>query len=162
MARHKGHGVSKLALFAAAAPSLTMRPDFPYGLPPEEVTKLIEETYNDRPNMLWELNDQFFYQQLPIAFLTWFFSLGLEAAGWATSECARTFRDETLFYDLKMIDVPTLILHSIHDKICLFPLAEAMHKSIKNSKLVQFENSGHGLFYEERDKFNLELAQFIG
>ncbi|RXN65812.1 alpha/beta fold hydrolase, partial [Clostridium botulinum] len=32
MARHKGHGVSKLALIDAAAPSLIKRPNFPYGL----------------------------------------------------------------------------------------------------------------------------------
>ena len=32
MARHNGYGVSKLALFAAAAPSLIKRPNFPYGL----------------------------------------------------------------------------------------------------------------------------------
>ena len=36
MARHKGYGVSKLALFAAAAPSLIKRPNFPYGLEKED------------------------------------------------------------------------------------------------------------------------------
>ena len=35
MARHKGYGVSKFALFAAAAPSLIKRPNFPYGLDEE-------------------------------------------------------------------------------------------------------------------------------
>jgi non-heme chloroperoxidase len=27
--------------------------------------------------------------------------------------------------------------------------------------IVPFYNSGHGLFYDERDKLNSELAQFI-
>lgn len=49
MSRYNGYGVSKLALFGAAAPSVTKRPDFPYGLPKEDVTKLIQETYEDRP-----------------------------------------------------------------------------------------------------------------
>ena len=66
-----------------------------------------------------------------------------------------------MFADLEKINVPTLILHGIHDKVCLFPLAEAMKRGIKNSKLVPFEYSGHGLFYEERDKFNKELIEFI-
>jgi len=161
MARHKGYGVSKLALFGAAAPSLTMRPNFPYGLPKEAVTKLIDGTYNDRPKMLRDFGDILLFQYATGPLQDWFFSLGLKAAGWATADCATTFRDEDLFCDLEEINVPTLILHGIHDKVCLFPLAKVMKQGIKNSKLVPFEYSGHGLFWEERDKFNRELTQFI-
>ncbi|PRR81862.1 alpha/beta fold hydrolase [Clostridium vincentii] len=161
MARHNGCGVSKLALFGAAAPSLTMRKDFPYGLPKEDVTTLIEGTYNDRPQMLRNFGDQLLFQHVTQPLSDWFFQLGLEAAGWATAACATTFRDESLFKDLEKINVPTLILHGIHDKVCLFPLAEVMQREIKNSKLVPFEYSGHGLFYEEQAKFNKELTEFI-
>lgn len=52
MGRHKAHGVSKLVLIAAAAPSLIRRPNFPYGLDKESVLQLIEGTYADRPKML--------------------------------------------------------------------------------------------------------------
>lgn len=163
MARHNGYGVSKLALYGAAAPSLTSRPDFQYGLPTkEEVTKLIKETYNERPKMLREFGDMFLFRYATAHLQDWFFQLGLQAAGWATAAAAKTFRYECLFSDLKKIHVPTLILHGIHDKVCLFPLAIAQKQAIKNSKLVPFENSGHGLFWEERDKFNKELARFIG
>jgi non-heme chloroperoxidase len=37
-----------------------------------------------------------------------------------------------------------------------------MNQSIKNSKLVPFEDCGHGLFWEAHDRFNKELADFIG
>lgn len=161
MARHKGYGVSKLALFGAAAPSLTRRPDFPYGLPKEDVTKLIQGSYNDRPQMLRDFGNMFLFQYATQSLSDWFFQLGLEAAGCATADCATTFRDETLFSDLGKIYVPTLILHGIHDKVCLFQLAEVMKQGIKNSKLVPFKYSGHGLFWEEHDKFNKELMQFI-
>ncbi|QYY44003.1 alpha/beta fold hydrolase [Aneurinibacillus thermoaerophilus] len=162
MARHKGWGVSKLALFGAAAPSLTQRPDFPYGLPKQDVNKLIQETYNDRPKMLEEFGSMFFFQHITRPFSNWFFQLGLQAAGWSTAAVLASLRDESLFFDLGKINVPTLILHGVHDKICLFPLAVAQNKGIKNSKLVPFENSGHGLMWEERDKFNKQLTQFIG
>jgi len=162
MTRYSGYGVSKLALFGAAAPSLTMRPDFPYGLPKEDVTKIIQATYTNRPQMLRDVAPMFFYQPITPALSDWFFQLGFEAASWATAACAVTFRDESLFSDLAKIQVPTLILHGVHDKVCLFPLAEAMKKGIKNSKLVPFENSGHSLFFEEQDKFNMELANFVG
>jgi non-heme chloroperoxidase len=162
MARHNGYGVSKLALFAAAAPSFTKRPDFPYGLTKEDVNKLILETYNNRPKMLQGFGDMFFFQYVTGPFSDWFFQLGLQAAGWSTAATAVSLRDESLFSDLGKIRVPTLILQGIHDKVCPFELAVALKEGIKNSKLVPFENSGHGLFWEQRNKFNMELAQFIG
>lgn len=162
MARHNGYGVSKLALFGAAAPSVTRRPDFPYGLPKEEVTKLIEGTYQDRPKMLEGFGETFFFQSVTRPFSDWFFQLGLQAAGWSTAAVATSFRDENVLSDLSKINIPTLILHGVHDKVCLFPLAVALNKGIQNSKLVPFENSGHGLFWEEKEKFNKELTQFIG
>ena len=143
MARHNGYGVSKLALFAAAAPSFVRRSDFPYGLPKEDVNKLIEKTYNDRPEMLREFGDMFFFQYVTEPFSEWFFQMGLMAAGWATASVAVSLRDETLFSDLKKIHVPTLILHGVHDKVCPFQLAEIQRREIRNSRLVPFEKSGH-------------------
>lgn len=162
MARHNGHGVSKLALFAAAAPSLIQRPYFPYGLNKDAVDSIIQGTYNDRPKMLEDFGNMFFFQHITAPFSDWFFQLGLEASGWATASVANTWLgEESLFDDLDKISVPTLILHGIHDKVCLFPLGEALNTGIKNSRLVPFKDSGHGLFIDERDKFNNELASFI-
>lgn len=161
-ARHGGHAVARLVLIAAAVPSLTRRPDFPYGLPREDVTRLIAQTYADRPQMLENFRQQFFFQNTTQPFNDWFKQLGFQAAGWATAACAVTFRDETLFADLPKISVPTLILHGIHDRVCLYPLAQVTNQSIRNSRLVPFEFSGHGLMWEEKDKFNKELADFIG
>ena len=162
MVRHNGYGVSKLALLAAAAPSLIQRPYFPYGLKKEAVEEIIQGTYNDRPAMLQKFGDTFFFKYTTQAFKDWFFQLGLQAASWSTASIAATWlKEENLFSDLGKICIPTLILHGINDKVCLFPLAEAQRKGIKNSKLVPFELSGHGLFYDEKDKFNEELTRFI-
>jgi non-heme chloroperoxidase len=162
MARHKGYGVTKLALFAAAAPSVIKRPNFQQGLEREVVLNIIKGTLEDRPKMLRDFGDIFFYQHITTAFSDWFFRLGLQAAGWSTAAIANTWLgEERLFSDLGKIDVPTLILHGIHDKVVLFPLGEAQKQAIKNSKLIPFEYSGHGLFYDEKDKFNEELVKFI-
>lgn len=161
MARHNAYGVLKLALFAAAAPSLIQRQNFPYGISREAVINIITGTYNDRPNMLRDFGNMIFYQYVSEPLSDWIFQLGLQASSWATASIANTWLNEELFSDLKTIDVPTLILHSIHDKVCLFPLAIAQKNAIKNSKLIQFEESGHFLFYDQRDKFNEELVHFI-
>jgi non-heme chloroperoxidase len=162
MARHKGYGVSKLVLCAAAVPSLIKRPYFPFGQTREAVLDIIDGTLNNRPKMLQDFSKIFFYQQVGEPFIDWFFQLGLKAAGWATAAVANTWLDEeALFYDMEKICVPTLILHGIHDEVCYFTLGEAQNKGIRKSKLVPFKDSGHALFYEERDKFNCELVQFI-
>ena len=161
MARHHGYGVSKLVLCAAAAPSLIKRPNFPYGQPEEAIIDIIEGTYKDRPKMLKDFGDMFFYQYISEAFQDWFFQLGLEAAGWATAKVAMTWIKEVLFQDMRKIYVPTLIMHGRHDLVCPFPLAEAQNNEIKNSKLLVFEESGHGLFYDEKDRFNKVLLDFI-
>lgn len=162
MARHKGCGVSKLILCAAAVPSLIRRPYFPHGLKKEAVDEIIEGTYSDRPKMLKNFGDIFFYNKHSRCFMEWFMQLGFQAAGWATAAVANTWlNEEELFNDLKKIEVPTLIIHGIHDKVCLFPLAEEQHKLIKNSKLLKFYNSGHGIFYDEREKFNKAVECFI-
>jgi non-heme chloroperoxidase len=161
MARHNGYGVSKLALFDAAVPSLIKRPNFPYGIDKETVLQIIQGTYNDRPKMLRDFGDIFFFQHITEAFSDWFFQLGLQAAGWSTAAIANTWINEVLFSDLGTINVPTLIIHGIHDKIVPFSLGEVQRQGIKNSKLIPFKYSGHGSFYDERDKFNAELVEFI-
>ena len=161
MARHKGYGVSKLALFAAAAPSLIKRPNFPHGLDKETVLQLIKGTYSDRPKMLRDFGDIFFFQHISEAFSDWFFQLGLQAAGWSTAAIANTWINEVLFSDLETINVPTLIIHGIHDKVVPFELGEIQNQSIRNSKLIPFKFSGHGSFYDQREEFNEELVKFI-
>jgi len=161
MARHKGYGISKLVLIAAVAPSLIKRPGFPYGLDKETVVQLINGTYTDRPKMLEGFGDIFFFQHITQPFSNWFFQLGLQAAGWSTAAIANTWINEVLFSDLETINVPTLIIHGIHDKIVPFELGQIQNKSIKNSKLIPFNYSGHGVFYDEKDKFNEELVKFV-
>lgn len=161
MARHNGHGVSKLALFAAAAPSLIKRPNFPYGLDKETVLEIINGTYIDRPNMLQGFGNIFFHKYITKSFSDWFFQLGLQAAGWATAAVANTWINEVLFSDLQTIEVPTLIIHGIHDKVVPFELGQIQNQSIINSKLIPFKYSGHATFYDECEKFNHELVKFI-
>ncbi|ROR27286.1 non-heme chloroperoxidase [Mobilisporobacter senegalensis] len=162
MARHRGYGVSKLVLCAAAAPSLIQRPYFPYGIKREDVENIINGTYTDRPAMLQNFGNMFFYQYITEGLSKWFFRLGLQAASWSTAAVAKTWLgEEKLFDDMCEIKVPTLILHGIHDKVCLFSLGKALNQGIRNSKLIPFEFSGHGLFYDEQDKFNKELVEFI-
>lgn len=161
MARHNQYGVSKLALASAAIPVFTKRPDYPYGLPISEVNKLVVQTYADRPKMLRDFGDIFFHSKVGPEFMNWFQGLGLQASGHATAMTLLSLRDEDLRKDLPQITVPTCILHGVHDQVVPFPSAEQAHRYIRRSALIPFENSGHGLFYDELEKFNNCLLQFL-
>lgn len=153
MARYNGYGVSKLVLIDAAAP---------IGFTKETANKLLTETLNDRPKMMRGVIDTFFFQYITGPFSDWFFQLGLQAAGWSTAAIIILLRDVRLDADLQKIFVPTLIIHGIHDKVIPFAQAQELNQKIRNSQLVPFQYSGHGPFWEERDKFNQLLVQFIG
>lgn len=167
MARHAGHKVSKLALIGAAG--FTRRPGIPYGLTKEEMkrwerswSKLMVATYTDRPKMLDGVGDIFFARYVTESFKNWFHGLGIEASGHASAMCAVSLRDEDLGRDFSKINVPTAIFHGVQDKVCPFSFAKLMHAGIRESELIPFQYSGHGLFYEELEKFHRELIRFIG
>lgn len=160
MARHRGYGVSKLVLCAAAAPALAKSPRLPQGQSVEVLNNLIDGAYKDRPEMLRGFGDIFFYTKVSKPLSDWLFDMGLRAASWATIAISKDWLVEELYDDLPKIQVPTLILHGVHDQVVPFALGQVQQESIKNARLVPFENSGHGLFYDEMEKFNRELIQF--
>lgn len=162
MARHFGYKISNLILAASAAPSLVQRFDFPYGQKAEDIEQnFIQLTLRDRPKMLRDFGNIFFHNPVSNPFSDWFFGLGLEAASWSTIAIARSWLSETLFTDLPKIHIPTLILHGVHDQVVPYELGVIQSRSIPDSKLVTFNHSGHGLFYDELDHFNQELIQFV-
>ncbi|MDA1188386.1 MAG: alpha/beta fold hydrolase [Chloroflexi bacterium] len=59
------------------------------------------------------------------------------------------------------IKVPTLVMASPKDKIIPVFQSERIHKGIKGSKIVRFEESRHFPFIEERKKFNKELGGWM-
>lgn len=152
MSRFDGFGVSKLVLIDAAAPT---------GFTKDTADELLKGTLNDRPNMMLGVTNTFFFQYITKPFSAWFVQMGLEAASWATAAIITTLRDEALYEDLTRVNVPTLIIHGIHDKVIPFEQAKEMNEQISDSQLVPFHYSGHGAFWEERDKFNQLLMEFI-
>lgn len=161
MTRHNAHGVLRLALFAAAAPSFVRRPDFALGFAQSEVSELIDQACNDRPALLHRFGEMFFNRFISAPMAQWFFDIGLAASGWAAAHALLTLRDATLFGDIGKIHVPTLLMHGVHDRICPFGLGETQHRAIRGSVLIPFEHSGHGLFIEQQAEFNSNLARFV-
>lgn len=163
VAKYNSARVSKLALFGAAAPVWTKRNDYSYGFTKEAVNELIALSKVNRPQLLENFGKIFGATEtaIPSGIGNWLGGINIEASPYATTQSLIALRDTDLRSELPKITIPTAIFHGTKDVICEFALAEQMQKGIKNAYIVKFENSGHGLFIEEMEKFNRELLAFL-
>lgn len=163
VAKYNNARVSKLALFGAAAPVWTKRNEYNYGFTKEAVNDLIALSKVNRPQLLENFGKIFGASEtaLPAGIANWLGGINIEASPYATTQSLIALRDIDLRGELSKINIPTAIFHGAKDVICEFALAEQMQKGIKSSYIVKFENSGHGLFFEELEKFNTELLAFL-
>lgn len=155
MNNYQGYGVKQLMLLSAAAPSWTKRPGYPYGLTREYVDELIEQARTDRPKLAYEFShNQLFACPQSEAAKNWFEDIALSASGIGTVKAAISLRDEDGRRDLASVKVPTTIIHGAKDTVVSNDLVIIQNKSIKGSQLFTLSNSGHGITYDELEKFN--------
>lgn len=87
--------------------------------------------------------------------------MSVVASSHGTIQSAIALRDEDLRDGLPKITVDTLIMHGKKDQVCPFEFAEVMHENITGSRLEVFEESGHGMFLDEREKFTETLVSYV-
>lgn len=151
---YNGYGVCRLILLSAAAPCFAKKPNFPRGKPLQEVNGLIELAETDRPQLCLNFSRQLFACPHSDAVVDWFRDIALSASGIGTIKCAIALRDEDLQMDLCRVHVPTYIIHGAKDVIVSNGLAQIQHESICGSKLITLADSGHGIVYDQLEKFN--------
>jgi len=160
--KYKAAHISKLALFAAAAPSWKQRNGYPYGITEEGATGLIKQTMTSREDLIAGFGAAFAAKggALSKNAERWLEKINLSAGPYAITESISALGDLDLRPALGNITIPVAIFQGVKDQLIDFALAEELHKGLKNSYIVKFENSGHALFIEEMDKFNTELEKF--
>jgi len=162
VAKYNSAHIAKLALFGAAAPSWKKQPDYPYGASDEDAAALINLSRTNRPQVLENFGKVFAGTEngISVGLANWLETINLEASPYAATQSLLALRDTDLRPELSKITIPVAIFHGVKDKLCDFTFAEQLHKGLKNSFIVRFENSGHALFIEELEKFNTELEKF--
>jgi pimeloyl-ACP methyl ester carboxylesterase len=167
VAKYYPKSVSHVIFMGAAAPSFTKREGYPHGHDRSFCDKIIADSLKNRPKVVSDFGKMLFStpESLGPEMASWLFSQSMMASPYAAVKSAEALRDEDLRNDMQVINdrnIPVAVFHGVNDKICPFDLAQVMNQSIKRSKLVKFENSGHALNIEEKDKTNAELIKFIG
>lgn len=160
--KYKSAHVSKLALFAAAAPSWKQRAGYSYGVSEEAAAGLIKQTMTSREDLIAGFGAAFAAKGTTLSknVEKWLENINLSASPYAITESISALGDLDLRPVLKNITIPVAIFQGTKDQLIDFALAEQLHNGLKNSYLIKFENSGHALFVEEMDKFNSELEKF--
>lgn len=87
---------------------------------------------------------------------------GMMGSALSHYECIKVFSETDLTEDLKMIDVPLLIMHSVDDQVVpISASAELAVKLAKTATLKVYEGLPHGMFASHPDTINPDLLAFI-
>ena len=160
VATHNDNRVTKLALLAAAGPCLIKKPDNPGGVPSQIWDQFIAAEMADRAQFKHEFNKNFFANPVSAELNRWFAAIGMQVDAHASLRGLEELGSRDLRNEISNIKIPTRIFHGVKDRIVPFAMAEVQIRLIEGAQIVRFENSGHGLFLDESDKFFEELLKF--
>ena len=154
-AANKDSRITKLAFVSTS---------LPYAAAGAEDKKWYEDTirncHDDPMKCAWDFTANIFNKPVSAEYNRWFVDLGRIASIHALIRGLEELRDRDLSSEMGKITIPTRILHGAHDKVIPYNKAEALQKLIKGSTLTRFENSGHALYWDEKDYFVSELDKF--
>lgn len=70
-------------------------------------------------------------------------------------------KGEREFCGLACVHVPITIFHGTKGEIVPFELGRVQQQCIACARLIAFEYSGHGVFYDELERFNQCFLEFL-
>jgi non-heme chloroperoxidase len=171
VARYIGrHGTSRVvkAVLLSAVPPIMLKSDAnPEGLPMEVFDGLRESVVKDRSQFYKDLAVQFYGAnragaQVSRGVLDQFWLWGMQAGLKGAYESIKAFSETDFTWDLRQIDVPTLVAHGEDDQIV--PVHDSARKSarlIKGAQEIYYPGAPHGLTATHQDQFNADLLAFL-
>ncbi|MEO5570648.1 MAG: alpha/beta hydrolase [Bacteroidia bacterium] len=166
--RHGGKGVSKVVLISSVTPYMLKTDTNPDGVPQDVFDGMAEKMKHDRIGFLDDFGKTFFgvtmlSKPLSAPLLEYYRMLCSFASPRATQECAKAFATTDFRKEMRLVKVPTLIIHGDADKtVPIEPTGKQSAQSIFGSTFIIYDRAPHGLFYTEKEKLNADLLEFIG
>jgi non-heme chloroperoxidase len=163
------HGrVAKLVLIGAVPPIMVKTPANPGGLPMEVFDGLRKALADNRAQFYVDFASGPFYsfnrpgtKPIPSVIQNWWRQAMMGSAK-AQYDGIKAFSETDFTEDLKIIDVPTLVMHGDDDQIV--PVADSAPlsaKLLKKGRLKIYEKFPHGMCTTHADGVNPELLAFI-
>jgi non-heme chloroperoxidase len=167
VARHGKGRVAKAVLISAIPPLFMQTERNPDGVPKAVVDGIRDGTANHRSQFYKDITIPFYGYNRPGAVV----SQGIQDNWWrqgmmgsilAQYECVRVLSETEFYEDLKIIDVPVLVMHGEDDQICPFLTTGARSvKLLKNGTLKSYPGLPHGMPTTHADIINADLLEFI-
>ncbi len=166
--RHGTKRIAKMALISAVPPLMLKTESNPLGLPLDVFDGLREKSLADRSQLYKDLASGPFFganrdgAKVSQGMMDSFWLQGMQAGHKNTYDCIKAFSETDFTEDLKIINVPTLIIHGDDDQIV--PIDAAAHHSVKLVKgaiLKVYPGAPHGIAVTHKNKLNEDLLAFI-
>jgi non-heme chloroperoxidase len=160
--------VAKLVLIGAVPPIMVKTAANPGGLPIEVFDGLRQQLAANRSQFYIDLPSGPFYSfnrpgatpSQPIILNWW--RQGMMGSAKAHYDGIKAFSETNFTEDLKIIAVPTLVMHGEDDQIV--PIDDSARKAvrlIKDARELYYPAAPHGLTATHRDQVNADLLAFI-
>ncbi|MGG5823107.1 alpha/beta fold hydrolase [Falsiroseomonas sp. HW251] len=160
--------VAKLVLIGAVPPIMVKTPANPGGLPIEVFDGFRQQLAANRAQFYLDLASGPFYgfnrpgaQVSPAVIQNWV-RQGMMGGAKAHYDGIKAFSETDFTDDLKIIDVPTLVMHGDDDQIV--PIADSAllsSKLLKNATLKVYEKLPHGMCTTHGHVVNPDLLAFV-
>ncbi len=167
IARHGTTRVAGAVLIGAITPLMLQTSANPGGLAMEIFDGIRAKVLADRSQFFKDLTTTFYGWNRPKAKISdgmrdSFWLQGMQAGIKNVYDCIKVFSETDQTDDLRMIDVPTLILHGDDDQIVPCGASAILSsKLVKGSKLTIYPAAPHGLTSTHKDQVNADLLAFI-
>ena len=168
VARHGAGRVAKAVLIGAVPPLMLQTDANPGGLPIEVFDSFREGTAFNRAQFFLDVASGPFYgfnrpgAEVSEGVIRNWWRQGMMGGAKAHYEGIKAFSETDFTEDLKMIEVPTLVMHGDDDQIV--PIADSAELSIKLLKagsLKVYPGFPHGMCTVNADVINQDLLEFI-
>jgi non-heme chloroperoxidase len=168
VARHGNGRVAKLVLIGAVPPIMVKTPANPGGLPIEVFDGFRQQLAANRAQSYRDIASGPFYSynrpgaKASQAVIDNWWRQGMMGGAKAQYDSIKAFSETDFTEDLKVIGVPTLVMHGTDDQIV--PIADSAPltaKLLKSSVLKIYEQFPHGMCTTHADVVNAELLKFL-
>jgi non-heme chloroperoxidase len=165
--RHGTKRVAKAVLIGSVTPLMLKTAANPGGLQIEVFNEIRANVLADRSQFFKDLATPFYGANRKNAKASQglrdtFWLQGMQAGFKGVFDCIEAFSETDFTKDLKIIDVPTLILHGDDDQIVPIGASALLSsKIIKNSTLKIYPGAPHGMCSTLKDQINEDLLAFF-
>jgi len=167
--RHGTKRVAKAVLIGAVPPLMLKTAANPGGLPMDVFDGIRAGSLADRSKLYKDLAaGPFFGFNRPGAkvsqgMIDSFWLQGMMAGHKNTFDCIKAFSETDFTEDLKIFNVPTLILHGDDDQVVPIGASALLsNKLVRNAQLTVYKGGDHGICSTQKDRVNRDLLEFLG